>query len=463
MTKKIDIPVLDIAKAKAIERLEEKKPSKLGSKGSNASPLSKNANNSSINSSKVERSNSTLEESPRFREIKYTKKSWRLPSASFVSNTPRFKEVKSGSPSPTSYDPKSSLSRRTSAAESSFLSTTPRWFQKEDARNISPSPGTYSPEACNLNAKKGEPSIVAFKTNSPRYFIDKLPVESCAPMPTRYNVDSVNLDSRKGSPSLCSFKSTQRRLYNDDHVLKSVSPPPTHYSPHEYNSNAKKGDMTKAAMLSKSKRFFIEKPVIQSESPGPAAYPFEKVEIENQRGFPAIASFKSKSKRLYANESLLKTEVPSPAHYSPRKDILESDKGSLSSASMRSTTKRSFEDKLLRLSYSPPVGKYKNSHLTEGTFAKLEASPRSSVNQSFQERFKEKESSTPGPGYYYIPELPESIDEAIIRRRNFEERLIQKSCDEMPLIEMDRFGRKEIFQIKNRSNMATINMNLYDV
>jgi len=353
------------------------------------------------------------------------KKSWRLPSASFVSSTPRFKEVNSGSPSPTSYA-KPSLSPRTPGAESSFLSTTPRWFQKEDTRNNSPSPVTYSPEACNLDAKKGEPSIAAFKTNSPRYFIDKLPVESCAPTPTRYNVDTVNLDSRKGSPSLCSFKSTQRRLFCDDHVLKSVSPPPTHYSPHEYNSDVKKGEMTKASMLSKSKLFFIEKNVIQSESPGPAAYSFEKVEIKSPKGFPATASFKSKSRRLYEDESLLKAEIPSPVHYSPRKDILESAKGSPSRASMRSTTKRSFEVKGLQLSCTPPVGIYKNSHLTEGTFAKLEASPRSSLRQSFQERFKQKESGIPGPGYYYMPELPESIDEAIIRRRSIEERLIQQ-------------------------------------
>lgn len=335
-------------------------------------------------------------------DLKSYRRSWRTPSASFASSTPRFKESKPQSPPVTKYSPNGHQRSSSAVVDSNFVSTTPRWYQDNQSTTrvptesqwVTPAPTSYSPDNGALESKRGDlGSVSSFRSTSPRYFISKPPVNTCSPPPTAYRVEEVHLDSKKGIMSKSSFQSTTPRLFSD----KLAHP---------------------------------------TESPGPTVYKYESVDLTSNRGNLSAASFKSTTKRTFTDADACPTDAPAVTRYSPNHSSIEPDEGLIST--MRSTSRRLFCDKVADWTDSPPVTAY--SPQVDGTFEKATVFPSHQPLQSQTSRFESTggiydaiKNAYPGPGEYYLAEVPESVDEAILRRLSLKQRIdeVRQSQAEM--------------------------------
>ena len=274
----------------------------------------------------------------KYESQKYVKRSWRTKSATFASSTPRFKEPKTVSPPPTAYSPRRESS--SPAAESSFHSKTPRWYEDHeptrsitDSQFIYPSPTTYSPEPIE---RKGNPSLASFRTTTPRLFTEKLAENTESPGPGVYKFEEVNLDAKQGIPSRSSFSSTSRRLFCDENAHKTDAPAVTAYSPEKVDLDARKGNMTRASFGSTTSRLFTDKPAHLTDSPPVTAYSPGDVNLDARQGVLSSAVFKSTTKRTFTNVDAHPTDSPPPTRYSPKIDPMDALSGIPSSASMKS-------------------------------------------------------------------------------------------------------------------------------
>jgi hypothetical protein len=363
----------------------------------------------------------------------YVKRSWRTKSASFASVTPRFREKTVASPPSTQYNP-NNVSANISSAESSFHSRTPRWYEPNEATKgvtdsqfLYPSPTTYSPEKVDLDKGKGVPSSASFRTTTPRTFVDTLAVKSDSPGPAVYRYEDVNLDSRQGTQSRASMSSTTRRLFCDQLAYKIQAPSPTHYSPEHYNPDSRKGNLSRASFTSTTARLFSDKPAHMTDSPAVTHYSPGDFDFDSRKGNLASVGFKSQTKRTFTEVDAHPTDSPAPTHYNPSDKLTNQFFAGIPySASMNSTTRRLFLDKPAELPVGPSVSAY--NPVSNGTFSQLHTSTRQQV-QGSADRFKMSgmytKESFPGPGTYYMPEIPESVDEAIMRRFNLQSRIAE--------------------------------------
>jgi hypothetical protein len=212
----------------------------------------------------------------------------------------------------------------------------------------------------------------SFASTSPRF-----PEPKVISVPI-YNPPTI--DRVPSSPN-ASFKFTSPRFPS----RKSTTPPPTAYQSYLNSLPNDKDAGTSAAAFRFTSKRFSEKP---STTPGPTLTHGSFVTPTR-----SSSPFGSTSKRF----TDIKTHSPPSTAYSPQSTFKIS---TIASASFRSTSPR-----LSTSRYSP----IKGPGYIEAPSSFQKAKESFTPFASSSERFKNREDKLPGPGMYYVPELPESL------------------------------------------------------
>jgi hypothetical protein len=278
------------------------------------------------------------------------------------------------SPSPTKQTPK------TPAEPTTPVATPPKSAQKKR-------PKLQLTDDITTSKRSWKTQSPAFSSLSPRFKSDTI---NTSPSSTSYNINASSFSDGKTLSPSAAFKSQAPRFNS----VKNNTPGPNEYQSPDFGISSNRGSLSGASMKDTSKRFTDKIPT----SPPPTKYALHSSFSNNLK---PSSPFSSTSPRFQDK----KVEGPSNLAYDTNKSSFKIS--TIPSATFKSTSSRFQTEKRVEgPDFIAPQSTFGvNKHnLTSQSFI------------SRAQRFKETKSTTPGPGSYHIPELPESLYEPSQRK-----------------------------------------------